>query len=111
MSERTSSTITLPWATQEDVDDFFAPPTKPVKPLFVASYLLAQLFFFIALLGLRAINPALTTEEATTLLQNTSTPLSNCDRDSCGTGIINATAAVDKLTKQSANPGDGRAHV
>ena len=51
MSERTSSTITLPWATQEDVDDFFAPPTKPVKPLFVAAYLLAQLFFFIALLG------------------------------------------------------------
>lgn len=51
MSERTSSTITLPWATQEDVDDFFTPPTKPVKPLFVAAYLLAQLFFFIALLG------------------------------------------------------------
>lgn len=36
---------------QEDVDDFFTPPTKPVKPLFVAAYLLAQLFFFIALLG------------------------------------------------------------
>ena len=51
MSERTSSAITLPWATQEDVDDFFTPPTKPVKPLFVAAYLLAQLFFFIALLG------------------------------------------------------------
>lgn len=51
MSEHTPSTITLPWATQEDVDDFFTPPTKPVKPLFVASYLLAQLFFFIALLG------------------------------------------------------------
>ena len=32
MSERTSFQITLPWATQEDVDDFFAPPTKPVKP-------------------------------------------------------------------------------
>ncbi len=51
MSERTSFQITLPWATQEDVDDFFTPPTKPVKPLFVAAYLLAQLFFFIALLG------------------------------------------------------------
>ena len=51
MSEHTSSAITLPWATQEDVDDFFTPPTKPVKPLFVAAYLLAQLFFFIALLG------------------------------------------------------------
>ena len=51
MSERTSSAITLPWAPQEDVDDFFTPPTKPVKPLFVAAYLLAQLFFFIALLG------------------------------------------------------------
>jgi len=36
---------------QEDVDDFFTPPTKPVKPLFVAAYLLAQLFFFIALLA------------------------------------------------------------
>lgn len=51
MSEHTSFQITLPWATQEDVDDFFTPPTKPVKPLFVAAYLLAQLFFFIALLG------------------------------------------------------------
>ena len=33
------------------VDDFFTPSTKLVKPLFVAAYLLAQLFFFIALLG------------------------------------------------------------
>ena len=54
---------------------------------------------------LRAIKPTLTTEEATALLQNTSTPLSNCDRDSCGTGIINATAAVDELAKQGADPG------
>ena len=54
---------------------------------------------------LRAINPALTTEEATTLLQNTSTPLSNCDRDSCGTGIINATAAVDELVSRGTDPG------
>ena len=52
MSERSPSAVdTLPWATQEDVDDFFAPPTKSVKPLFVTAYLLAQLFFFIALLG------------------------------------------------------------
>ena len=52
MSERPPSAVdTLPWATQEDVDDFFAPPTKSVKPLFVTAYLLAQLFFFIALLG------------------------------------------------------------
>ena len=54
---------------------------------------------------LRAIKPSLTTEEATTLLQSTSTPLSNCDRDSCGTGIINATAAVDELAEQGADPG------
>ena len=54
---------------------------------------------------LRAIDPALTTEEATTLLQNTSTPLSNCDRDSCGTGIINATAAVDELVSRGTDPG------
>ena len=54
---------------------------------------------------LRAIKPTLTTEEATALLQNTSTPLSNCDRDSCGTGIINATAAVDELAEQGADPG------
>ena len=54
---------------------------------------------------LRAIDPALTTEEATTLLQNTSTPLSNCDRDSCGTGIINATAAVDELATRGTDPG------
>ena len=32
-------------------------------------------------------------------------PLSNCDRDSCGTGIINATAAVDELAEQGADPG------
>ena len=54
---------------------------------------------------LRAIDPALTTEEATTLLQNPSTPLSNCDRDSCGTGIINATAAVDELVSRGTDPG------
>lgn len=54
---------------------------------------------------LRAIDPALTTEEATTLLQNTSTPLSNCDRDSCGTGIINASAAVDELVSRGTDPG------
>lgn len=35
----------------EKVQAFFAPPTEPVKPLFVVAYLSAQLFFFIALLG------------------------------------------------------------
>ena len=54
---------------------------------------------------LRAINPVFMTEETTTLLQNTSTPLSNCDRDSCGTGIINATAAVDELAARGTDPG------
>ena len=53
---------------------------------------------------LRAINPSLTTEEATTLLQSTSTPLSNCDRDACGTGIINATAAVNELAARGTDP-------
>ena len=53
---------------------------------------------------LRAIKPSLTTEEATTLLQSTSTPLSNCDRDSCGTGIINATAAVNELAARGTDP-------
>ncbi|WP_136191923.1 MFS transporter [Actinomyces procaprae] len=38
-------------ATQEEIDAFFAPPTKPVKPFFIAAYVLAQLFFFIALMG------------------------------------------------------------
>ena len=38
-------------ATQKEIDEFFAPPTKPLRPLVVAAYLLAQLFFFIALLG------------------------------------------------------------
>lgn len=38
-------------ATQEEIDTFFAPPTKPVKPFFIAAYVLAQLFFFIALMG------------------------------------------------------------
>ncbi|MBE6475890.1 MAG: SLC45 family MFS transporter [Actinomyces succiniciruminis] len=38
-------------ATQEEIDAFFAPPTKEVKPYFIAAYVLAQLFFFIALMG------------------------------------------------------------
>ncbi|WP_237564202.1 hypothetical protein [Actinomyces sp. 432] len=38
-------------ATQEEIDAFFAPPTKEVGPLFIVSYLAAQLFFFIALMG------------------------------------------------------------
>ena len=53
---------------------------------------------------LRAINPSLTTEETTALLQDTSTPLSNCDRDACGTGIINATAAVNELAARGTDP-------
>ncbi|WP_103061540.1 MFS transporter [Actinomyces qiguomingii] len=38
-------------ATQEEIDAFFAPPTKEVGPFFIAAYLAAQLFFFIALMG------------------------------------------------------------
>ncbi|MBW3068112.1 MULTISPECIES: MFS transporter [unclassified Actinomyces] len=38
-------------ATQEEIDAFFAPPTKQVGPFFIVSYLAAQLFFFIALMG------------------------------------------------------------
>lgn len=38
-------------ATQEEIDAFFAPPTKAVKPFFIAAYVIAQLFFFIALMG------------------------------------------------------------
>ncbi|MDU0347301.1 MFS transporter [Actinomyces sp. MRS3W] len=38
-------------ATQEEIDAFFAPPTKEVGPFFIASYVLAQLFFFVALMG------------------------------------------------------------
>lgn len=33
------------------VAEFFAPPTKPVKPLFVTAYLAAQFFLFLALMG------------------------------------------------------------
>ena len=37
--------------TQEEIDAFFAPPTKSVKPLFVVAYLATQLFLFLALMG------------------------------------------------------------
>ena len=47
---------------------------------------------------LKAMRPELTHEEALTILQQTSTPLSNCDRDACGSGIINAAAAVAQLS-------------
>lgn len=33
------------------VKEFFAPPTAPVKPLFVTAYLAAQFFLFLALMG------------------------------------------------------------
>lgn len=46
-----SPTSTDRRATQEEIDAFFAPPLQEVKPLFIASYLAAQLFFFIALMG------------------------------------------------------------
>lgn len=47
---------------------------------------------------LKAMTPELTHEEALTILQQTSTPLSSCDRDACGSGIINAAAAVAQLS-------------
>ena len=47
---------------------------------------------------LKAMRPELTHEEALTILQQTSTPLSSCDRDACGSGIINAAAAVAQLS-------------
>lgn len=49
---------------------------------------------------LNALDPDLTTEEATTLLQDTSQPLTSCDRDACGTGIIDANAAVTALSSE-----------
>ena len=56
---------------------------------------------------LKYIDPSLTTEKATTLLQNTSRSMTSCDRDACGTGIIDANAAVTELSTQKAqDPGD-----
>ena len=90
MSERTSFQITLPWATQEDVDDFFTPPTKPVKPLFVAAYLLAQLFFFIALLG-----PAIVTIQvkAISMFPGDNTAQTNAISQIAGLGALGAVFA------------------
>lgn len=90
MSEHTSFQITLPWATQEDVDDFFTPPTKPVKPLFVAAYLLAQLFFFIALLG-----PAIVTIQvkAISMFPGDNTAQTNAISQIAGLGALGAVFA------------------
>ena len=47
---------------------------------------------------LKSIDPGLTTERTTTVLQDASQPLASCDRDACGSGIINAAAAVAQLS-------------
>lgn len=55
---------------------------------------------------LKAMRPELTHEEALTILQQTSTSLTSCDRDACGSGIINAAAAVAQLS--SSEPAEPR---
>lgn len=48
---------------------------------------------------LTELKPAITAEEAKTLLQSTSTAMSSCDRSGCGNGVISSTQAVDQLVK------------
>lgn len=54
---------------------------------------------------LKSIDPGLTTERTTTVLQDASQPLASCDRDACGTGIVDAAAAVTSLSSEQ-KPGD-----
>ena len=49
---------------------------------------------------LKSADPGLTTAKATTVLQDTSQPLTSCDRDACGTGIVDAAAAVAALSSE-----------
>ena len=53
---------------------------------------------------LKSADPSLTTAKATTVLQDTSQPLTSCDRDACGAGIVDAAAAVAALSSEQ-NPG------
>ena len=51
-----------------------------------------------------ALNPDLKAEEVVTILQNTATPMAECDRKACGAGIVNAAAAVDNVSGKSPGP-------
>ncbi|MCL3777310.1 MULTISPECIES: S8 family peptidase [unclassified Actinomyces] len=55
---------------------------------------------------LMALDPDLTQDEALALLQETATPVTTCDRDSCGGGVVNAAAAVERLS--ASQPGEPR---
>ncbi len=65
---------------------------------------------------LKSVDPSLTTAKATTVLQDASQPLTSCDRDACGTGIVDAAAAVTALSSEQSpggapteDPGPGEA--
>ena len=54
---------------------------------------------------LLAIDPSLTGDKATTLLQDTAAPVSDCDRDGCGSGIVDAAAATQRAKQDKDDAG------
>ncbi len=54
---------------------------------------------------LLAIDPSLTGDKATTLLQDTAAPVSDCDRDGCGSGIVDAAAATQRAKQDKGDTG------
>ena len=74
-----------------------ASPTTPAEPAYGwmegTSQAAPHVAGTIALL--LSLDPEMTGDEVTTLLQQSAQPMAGCDRDGCGAGVVDAAAAVE----------------